>query len=162
MTLYGATDPQVCGQPISPNFGAQCGRQYTGAPVIPSPAASPNSGPQVTLLASASNGSMPRNATATAVNGVSTGAQNPTPIDDLMGNGAGNQVNLGVATPGVSGNPSTGNVNGAIDQQQFVDGTGAQAQLVNGPTPTSVETLTSGPVSGATVVSNVTVAGFQG
>lgn len=160
MTLYGATDPRVIGQPISPFFGAQNGLQYSGAPTIPSPAASPNSGPQVTQLASASNGSLPMNANATAVNGVSTGALNPTPLADLMSNGAGQQVNAGAAIPGANGNPSG---NGAVNNQIFVDGvwTGVAASAT-GPTPTDTETLTSCPVSGATVVSNLTLSGFQG
>jgi len=160
MTLYGASDPQVCGQPISPFFGAQNGIKYSGAPIIPSPAASPNSGPQVTMLESVARGALPRNANATAVTGVSTGAQNPTPIDDLMGNGAGNQVNIGAAVPGAFGNPA---LNGAINQEVFVDGVfTANAGLSTGPTPFNSETLTSGPVSGATVVSNLTLSGFQG
>jgi hypothetical protein len=161
MTLYGATDPQVIGQQISPFFGAQNGIRYSGAPVIPSPNASPNSGPQVTLLEAASRGAMPRNASVSSINGVSTGAQNPVPIDDLMGNGAGNQVNGGTALNASNGNPTQ---NGAINQEVFVDGVWtANAGLSTGPTPTNTETLTSCPVSGATVVSNVGLSGtFQG
>ena len=157
MTLYGASDPQVIGQPISPFFGQQQNVRYTGAPVIPSPNASPNSGPQVTLLASVSNGSLPRNALVTTVEGVNAAS---TPVDDLMSNGAGPQVNEGAAIPGANGNPSG---NGAINQQIFVDGIfTANAALSTGPVPTDIETLTSCPVSGATVVSNVVTSGFQG
>jgi hypothetical protein len=157
--LYGATDPQVCGQPISPFFGAQQNQRYVGPPVILSPNASPNSGPQVTQLASASNGSLPMNADVTAVTGVSCGAQNPTPVADLMSNGAGNQCNEGVAIPGTSGNPVG---NGAINNQVFGDGTSAVANLATGPDNVNTETLTSCPVSGATVVSNLTLSNFQG
>jgi hypothetical protein len=155
MTLFKSTDGLVCGAPISPFFGAQNGAQGAGAPIIPSPAASPNSGPQVTLLASCANGSMPRNTLVSSVNGVSTG--NPTSVDDLMANGAGNQVNSGVAVNGANGNPVQ---NGAINQQIFVDGVWtAGAASATGPTPTDTETLTSCPVSGATIVSNVTPSG---
>jgi hypothetical protein len=153
MTIYGATDGKVVGQPISPFFGAQNGAN-AAAPVIQAPA-----GINVTMLEAASRGSLPRNANATAVNGVSTGAQNPTPIDDLMGNGAGQQVNSGVAVPGVAGNPAS---NGAINQQSFVEGTSAGAATSTGPDPYDTESLTSAPVSGATLVSNLTLSGFQG
>jgi hypothetical protein len=111
----------------------------------------------VTLLASCANGSMPRNALVSSVNGVSCGLNAPTPIDDLMGNGAGAQVNGGVAVNGANGNPVQ---NGAINQQIFVDGVWtAGAASATGPTPTDTETLTSCPVSGATIVSNVTPSG---
>jgi hypothetical protein len=157
MTVFRSTDGLVVGQPISPFFGAQNGAQGAGAPIIPSPAASPNSGPQVTLLASCANGSMPRNTLVSSVNGVSCGLNAPTPIDDLMGNGAGAQVNGGVAVNGANGNPVQ---NGAINQQIFVDGVWtAGAASATGPTPTDTETLTSCPVSGATIVSNVTPSG---
>lgn len=144
---------------MSPFFGQQQNVRYTGAPVIPSPNASPNSGPQVTQLAAAATGSLPMNADATAVNGVSTGALNPTPIADLMSNGAGPQVNSGVAVPGTSGNPVG---NGAINNEVFGDGTSVVANLATGPDNANTETLTSCPVSGATVVSNLTLSNFQG
>ncbi len=145
---------------MSPSFGAQQNQRYVGAPVIPSPNVSPNSGPQVTQLASASNGSLPMNADVTAVTGVSCGAQNPTPVADLMSNGAGNQVNGGAAIGGTNGIPAT---NGAINNEVFVDGIWtANSGLSTGPVPTNVETLTSCPVWGATVVSNLTLSNFQG
>jgi hypothetical protein len=167
MTLYGATDPQVCGQPMSPFFGQQQNVRYTGAPVIPSPNASPNSGPQVTMQESMSRGALPMNADATAVSGVSTGAQNPTPLADCMSNGCGTQVNGGVAVPGTALNPSTspaggGGPNGAENQQVFGDGQSLSANLQTGPDNENTETLTSGPVSGATHVNNLTLGNFQG
>jgi hypothetical protein len=155
MTIFKSTDGLVIGQPISPFFGAQNGVQGAGAPTIPSPAASPNSGPQVTTLESAARGALPRNLTLGSVNSVSVGPQNPTAIDDLMSNGAGNQCNEGVAP--------VGGANGAINNEQFVVGTNAGgAQIQNGPTPTNVESLPSCPVSGATLVSNLTPFGTAG
>lgn len=152
MTQYAPAGPLVVGQPISPFFGAQNGASPPGT-LVQIPSGMP-------MLEAMSRGILPRNADASAINSVSTGAQNPTPMDDLMSNGAGNQVNLGVATPLVAGNPAG---NGAANQQQFVDGTAAASQLSNGPTPTSVETLTSCPVSGATYGANVTLSGtYQG
>lgn len=140
----------VLGQPISPSFG----QQSAGSPVAAgNPVAVPAG---MTMMEAISRGILPRNMNVSAVNGVSTGGQNPTPIDDLMSNGAGNQLNLGVATAGIAGNPAT---NGAINQQQFVDGTSGPAQLSNGPTPTGVEALTSCPVSGATLAGNLTLPG---
>jgi hypothetical protein len=159
MTVFKATDGIVVGQPISPFFGAQNGIQGAGAPTIQSPAASPTSGPQITMLASVATGSLPRNLELGSVNGVSAGALNPTPIDDLMSNGAGNQVNLGTSTPNVSSNPTT---NGAINQEQFVAGNVGAAMIQNGPTVIDTETLTSGPVSGATLTSNLTPYGTAG
>jgi hypothetical protein len=64
--------------------------------------------------------------------------------------------------PGVGMFPPGSNTSGT-NNQQFVDGTGAVAQSANGPTPTGTETLTSGPVSGATTTANVTFGStFQG
>jgi hypothetical protein len=159
MTLYtGPTQPTVMGQPIQSGFGVQSGGAIpasTNPIVAPAPL-----GALKPLIEAVSRGELPRNAMVTAVNGVSTGAQNPTPVADLCSNGAGNQVNLGVAIAGVAGNPVS---NGANDQQVFVDGTGAQAQQVNGPTPTGTETLTSGPVSVNTSVANISLNGsYQG
>ena len=114
------------------------------------------------MLEAMSRGLLPRNANVSAINSVSTGAQNPTPVDDLMSNGAGNQVNAGVAVPNSSGNPAG---NGAINQQVFVDGvSSANAGLSTGPAPTNTETLTSCPVSGATLGGSITIVagGFQG
>lgn len=155
MTIYVQQGPAV-GQPMSPFFGAQNGLGAT--PVIQQPTTAPTAGGmqatgvQMPMLEACSRGLWPRNINIASVQGVSTGAQNPTPIDDLMGNGAGNQVNLGVAISGVAGNPA---IIAGTNNQQFVDGTGAVAQSANGPTPTSTESLTSGPVSGATTTANV-------
>jgi len=170
MTLYGATDPGVCGQPISPFFGAQNGNPRAAAvsaPVVPVPVTTQNTGVQNTMLEAAARGALPRNALITSVNAVSCGAQNGTPVDDLMSNGAGFQLNLGCAVPGAANNPSSGNVNGAINQQEFVDGiTTANAALSTGPVATNIETLTSAPVSGATTTNNLggiaSGVGFQG
>jgi hypothetical protein len=154
MTTYGTTDPRVVGQPISPFFGAQCGQAGAAGGAVALPAG-------MSILEALSRGILPRNAMVTAINGVSTGAQNPTPVADLCSNGAGAQANGGIAVAGVAGNPVS---NGANDQQQFVDGTSAGAQSANGPTPTSIETLTSAPVSVNTFGANVTLGAgqFQG
>jgi hypothetical protein len=111
------------------------------------------------MIEAMSRGVLPRNSLITAVSGVSTGAQNPTAIADACSNGCGAQLNQGVAVAGVAGNPVS---NGANDTQLFVDGTGAQAQQVNGPTPTSTETLTSAPISVNTSCGNVTLSGYAG
>lgn len=150
MTIYGPNGGVVTGQPISPFFGAQNGASPAGGPVTTIPAGMP-------LLEAAARGVVPRNANVTSINGVSASL---TTIDDLMANGAGAQLNLGTGTPNVAGNPAG---NGAINQQEFVDGTSAASQTVNGPTPTATESLTSCPVSGATLGANVTLAGtYQG
>jgi hypothetical protein len=154
VTIYGPNGGVVVGQPISPFFGAQNGASPAGGPIIQAPL-----GINVTTLEAAARGSLPRNALVTSVNGVSCGAQNGTPVDDLMGNGAGAQVNSGVAVPGNSGNPPT---NGAINNQAFVEGSSAAASLSTGPDPYDTETLTSCPVSQATLVSNLVLSGFQG
>lgn len=153
MTLYsGPTQPLAAGAQVSGDFGKQSSGSAPANPVITAPPAMP-------LIEALSRGIVPRNSMVTAVNGVSTGAQNPTPIADLCSNGAGNQVNLGVAVAGVAGNPVG---NGANDQQIFVDGTGAVAQSANGPTPTGTESLTSGPVSVNTSAGNLTLSGYGG
>ena len=160
MTVYGATDPQVLGQPVSPFFGAQQNVRYTGAPVIPQPAQV--NAPQVTAHESISRGALPMNANATAVGAVSTGAQNPTPMADMLGNGCGNQCNLGVAVPPNGGNPNSITTLG-VNNQIFVEGIANAADgLSTGPVPTNVETMTSAPVPGSTTVNNLTLSGFQG
>lgn len=147
MTIY-QTEGRVAGQPISPSFGAQNGAGGGGVVAIPA---------GMSMLEAMSRGILPRNAQVTSINGVGASL---TTIDDLMSNGAGNQLNLGTSTPNVAGNPAG---NGAINQQEFVDGTSAASQTVNGPTPTAVESLTSCPVSGATLGTNISLAGtFQG
>jgi hypothetical protein len=165
MTLYGASDPQVCGQPMSPFFGQQQNVRYAGPPVIPSPNASPNSGPQVTALASVSNGSMPMNANVTAVNGVNTAAPGGIGTDnasvaEMLGSGNGVPACCGVAIGNTNGNPAT---NGAINSEKFVGGiVTAGAAIANGPTTIDNGSLTQVPMSGATIASNVANSGFQG
>jgi hypothetical protein len=105
------------------------------------------------VLEALSKAALPRNQNISSVNGVSTGAQNPTPIADMCSNGCGNQVNAGVAIEGTNGNPVS---NGANDQQVFVDGVWtANAGLSTGPTPSNTETLTSCPVSVNTTCGNL-------
>jgi len=153
MTIYSSNvQPLAAGQQISGDFGKQSSGSAPANPIITAPPAMP-------LIEAMSRGVLPRNSLITAVSGVSTGAQNPTPIADLCSNGAGNQMNLGVAIAGVAGNPVS---NGANDNQQFVDGTSAIAQTSNGPTPTGTETLTSAPVSVNTSAGNVTFSGYAG
>jgi hypothetical protein len=120
-------------------------------------------GTQKTMLEMCARGELPRNSMVTAVAGVSTGAQNPTPIDDLMGNGAGAQLNLGVAVPPNALNPVAVETAG-INNQIFVEGiANANGGLSTGPVPTNIETLTSCPVSGATIGANITLNGqYQG
>lgn len=166
MTIYGTVDARAVGQPISPSFGAQNG-QLGAAPVIQQPTSAPGAGMQATgvqmpLLEACSRGIIPRNALVTSVAGVSCGAQNATPIDDLIGNGAGAQANGGVAVNGAFGNPAQG---GGVNNQQFVDGNvTSNAGLSTGPAPTGNETLTSAPVSAGTTTANVALqaGGFQG
>jgi hypothetical protein len=167
MAIYGSNGGVAVGQPISPSFGAQNGAN-AAAPVIQQPTQAPvtggmqATGVQMSLLEACSRGIIPRNAMATAIAGVSCGAQNPTSIDDLMGNGAGAQANGGVAVNGAFGNPVQG---GGVNNQQFVDGAfTANAGLSTGPAPTANETLTSAPVSAATTTANVTLGAgqFQG
>ena len=147
----------VLGQPLHPNYS----QQFAGTPpantiVAPVPLAANIGGTNKTILEMCARGELPRNSMVTAVAGVSTGAQNQTPIDDLMANGAGNQVNAGVGVPNSSGNPATGN--GAVNQEVFVSGNqNTNAGLSTGPAPINAETLTSCPVSGATTVANVTL-----
>lgn len=155
MTIY-QTDGRAVGQPISPSFGAQNGQ--SGAQAAGASVAIPAGMP---IMEAMSRGILPRNALVASINGVSTGLAAPAPVGDLCSNGAGQQMNLGIPVAGVAGNPVS---NGANDQQQFVDGVGVVAQLANGPTPTGIESLTSGPVSVNTTGANVslTSAGFQG
>lgn len=170
MTLYGATDPQVLGQPISPFFGAQQNVRYAGAPTIPQPPVVPGSGPQKTLLEAVARGEMPRNANIASVAGVasSVGITNangdPMSVDEGMSSGNGAQVSLGAPIPGNAGNPGTITTAG-INTQEFVDGIATQqGAQVTGPAATNIESLTSAPLSGATVVGNVSLvaSSFQG
>jgi hypothetical protein len=155
MTIYGPNGGVVVGQPISPNFGAQCGASPAGGPIIELPANMP-------MLEAMSRGLLPRNAIVATINGVSAGSGDNLSVDEAMGSGNGAQVNLGAPVNNSSGNPAT---NGAINNQQFSGGiTGPVAPSANGPAPTNTETLTSAPVSGATLAVNVglTANGFQG
>jgi len=160
MTIFGQTDGLVVGQPLNPNFGAVNGAAAPTAGLIQQPTSAPGSGMQatgvqMTLLEAVSRGIIPRNALVTSVAAVSCGAQNATPIDDLMGNGAGAQLNLGVPLPGVSNNP-TATASAGINNQGYVDPAGQPTY--------DTETLTSAPVSGGTTTANVTLqsGGFQG
>jgi hypothetical protein len=153
MTIYG-TQSAPTGAPISPFQGTSPGLP-SGVAAIALPAG-------MSMLEAMSRGILPRNLDLGSVNGVSTGALNPTPLDDLSSNGAGNQVNAGVAVAGISGNPAT---NGANNQESFVSGGGqggAPAGLSTGPVPVNVETLTSCPVSGNTFCGNLTPYGVAG
>jgi hypothetical protein len=168
MTIYVSnpvTGP-VVGQPISPSFGVQ----FAGA--LPATLAGIGFGvaapPNMPIIEALSRGVLPRNQNVSSVTGVSTGAQNPTPIADMCSNGCGNQVNCGVSVvPAVIGGG-----NGANDQQVFVGGIGItgpgfsspNAPISNGPTATNVETLTSAPVSVNTNCGNLglTANSFQG
>jgi hypothetical protein len=157
MTIYGnpIQGQGVVGAQLAPAFGVQ---NAGGAPAN----VAINPPTNMPLSEAMSRCVMPRNANVSSVNGVSTGAQNPTPIADLCTNGAGNQVNGGVAVAGVAGNPTS---NGANDQQVFVSGDWTTpAGLSTGPTPTNTETLTSCPVSVNTTCGNVglTANSFQG
>ena len=152
MTLYGNGNNAPVGGIMSPFQGTTPGVAGGATQQLPA---------GMSLLEAMSRGLVSRNSLVNTVNGVSTGLGSPTPIGDLCSNGAGQQMNLGVAVPGVAGNPVG---NGANDQQVFVDGTSGPAQLANGPTPTCVESLTSGPVSVNTNANSVALVanGFQG
>jgi hypothetical protein len=158
MTIYSnpVTGP-VVGQPISGDFG----KQNSGAPPANTVVAIP---PSMSLLEACARGVVPRNSMVTAIAGVSTGAQNPTPIDDLCANGAGNQVNAGVAIPSAFGNPVIDIAGAVAPPLKTVAGTfTANAAQTNGPTPIDSETLTSCPVSLATTGANITLNGaYQG
>jgi hypothetical protein len=150
MTIYGqpTSGNGVVGAQLHPNFSQQSSGGAPAAVTVSPPGS-------MTILEAAARGVLPRNVSVSTVNSVSTGANNPVPVDDLACNGAGAQVNLGV--------PPVGGANGALDQQQFVAGTLPNAQLANGPTPTNVDSLTSAPVSVATTCGNVGLSGtYQG
>jgi hypothetical protein len=157
MTTYGTpVNAPVLGAQINPNFGVT----NAGAPP-PAGFGAITPPPLMPLIEALGRAVMPRNADVSSVNGVSCGAQNPTPIADLCSNGAGNQCNGGTPLNGAAGNPVQ---NGANDQQSFVAGDWtAAAGSATGPTPVDNETLTSAPVSCNTFCSNVALSGtFQG
>lgn len=164
MTLFKATDGIVVGQPMSPFFGAQNGIQGAGAPVIQSPVVSPASGPQVSTLASTSNGTMPTNALVSTVNGISVGGTvtvpgigaDPCSVMELLSSGNGNQANGGVGQGAIPGQPS--------ENQQYTVGQSAVTMTENGPTPVNVDTLGVAPVP-AGIPTNAIVlvaSGFSG
>jgi hypothetical protein len=154
MTLFKSTDGLVCGQPISPFFGAQNGAQGAGAVVIPSPAASPNSGVQQPIAAAVATGSVPRNALATSINGTAVGAGDNCSVDELISNGNGPPALLGT-----SKTPS-----GGVNDQNFTGQLTGVAMQENGPTTVNNEVQPLGPVSSAVLTSNIALTpnGFQG
>jgi hypothetical protein len=146
MTLFKSTDGYVCGQPISPNFGAANGASPAGAVVIQSPNSSPNSGVQQPTLEAVGRGSMPANALVSTVAGVSTGGSvtapgigaDPCSVVELLSSGNGNQANGGVGQPSINAEQA--------EQQQYAVGETAVAMTQNGPTPVNVDTLGVAPV----------------
>jgi hypothetical protein len=168
MTVFKSTDGLVVGQPLSPFFGAQCGASTPGPPVMLPPDAALNGGPQPTVLEALSRGTFTMNASVTNVGGTAAGAPSAAAtigqanfsIGTMLSSGTGGATtSRGVAIPGQANNPTTGNVNGALNQQVFVDGIGGGA-ISTGPTPTDTSALTEAPVSAATVIG--AVSGFQG
>lgn len=161
MTVYGATDPKVIGQPISPFFGAQNGIAYAGAPVIPLPAAG-GSGPVKSVNELVSNGSIPANALVNTVNGQSVGGPtgvigaDPCSVAELLSSGNGNQSNLGVASGALPGQPG--------ENQQYVVGLTANASLSNGPAAENTDPIGIAPVQGNIAASSVVLvpSGFGG
>jgi hypothetical protein len=168
MTIYGPNGGVVVGQPISPFFGAQNGASPPGGPIIQQPTTAPTAGGlqatgiQMPLLEAVARGIIPRNAAVASVAGVATsvGITNTNgdalSVDEAMGDGNGAQVNLGVAVPGTSGNPTTV-ATGGVNNQIFGSGASLPANLAQGPTPTNSETLTSGPVPASTTTANVSL-----
>jgi hypothetical protein len=167
MTIYVQQGP-VVGQPMSPNFGAQNGLGAT--PVVSQPTTAPTAGGmqatgvQMSLLEACSRGLIPRNNMVTAAGGVSTGAQNPTPVDDCMSNGCGAQLNLGVAVAPNANNPNSVTTAG-VNNQIFVEGIAGNGDGIStGPIPTNIETYTSAPIPASATTANVTLGAgqFQG
>jgi hypothetical protein len=149
MTIFQnpVTGP-VVGQPISPNFSQQfSGAQAAGAPLTTIP-------PAMTQLEALSRGVVPANMNVTSVNGISTGANDPCSMLELMTNGNGVPTMRGTALP-----PS-----GGQNDQQFAVGTSALTFQENGPTPTNCEPQTLSPVSGAVTGANIalTAGSFNG
>jgi hypothetical protein len=168
MAIYGQTDGIVVGQPLNPNFGAANGAQSPSAGFIQQPTTAPvaggmqATGVQMPLLEAVSRGIIPRNANIATIAGqavsagVSTLQGDGVTLDEALSSGNGAQVNLGVPIVGVANNPVSLNIN-EVNNQQFVDGTGAVAQSANGPTPTSVESIVSAPLAGSTTTAGVTL-----
>jgi hypothetical protein len=154
MTIYsGPTQPTVLGQPISGDFGKQAGGAIpAGAPIIPVPLAASIGGTNLTTLEAASRGMVPMNALVSTVNGVSVGGaptvigSDPATVLQVL-NGNGQETCRGVNTNGV---------NGALNQQVFVDGIGStNAGLSTGPAPTDTSSLVEAPVAASTLLANI-------
>jgi hypothetical protein len=180
MTLYGATDPVVIGQPMSPFFGAQNGNGKAAtaagaAPIVPQPTSAPGvgtqaTGIQVSLLEAVARGSIPRNAQISTIAGqaVSAGISalqgDGLTLDEALSSGNGAQVSLGVAVAPNAANPNSVTTMG-VNNQIFVEGVAnANDGLSTGPTPTNTESIVSAPVAGSTTTANVTLLTgvFQG
>ncbi len=175
MTVYGQTDGIVVGQPLNPNFGAANGAQSPTAGFIQQPTTAPvaggmqATGVQIPILEALSRGIIPRNQMIATIAGqavsagVSLSQGDGATFDEALSSGNGAQVNLGTPVSGVANNPTSLNIN-EVNNQQFVDGTGAVAQSANGPTPTGTESVVSAPLAGSTTTAGVTLltGGFQG
>lgn len=156
MTVYGASDPQVIGQPISPFFGAQNGVKYAGPPIIQTPNAN-GSGPAKTALELVGTGSIPLNALVSTVNGVNVGGPagttggDPCTVAELLSSGNGNQANGGVGFGAIPAQVG--------ELQQVTVGLNATAMTENGPTPVNVDPLGIMPVPGGIAASSVVLVG---
>lgn len=141
MTIFSnpVTGP-VLGQPISPNFALQYAGGAPANVLVSIP-------PAMTQLEAASRGIVPVNINVSAINGISTGSNDPCSMLELLSNGNGSPALRGAPLP-----PS-----GGINDQQFVAGTAASTLQVNGPTQTNTEPQTSAPVSGAVLGANITI-----
>jgi|HubBroStandDraft_3_1064219.scaffolds.fasta_scaffold07948_2 hypothetical protein len=138
MTVFKSTDGLVVGQPINPNFGAANGAVAPGVNTVQIP-------PGMPALEAMSRGILPRNQMVQTVNGVSVGGTiNGIGTDNCT---AAELFTNGNGAPCVGGVPPVGGANGANDQQQFVVGTNANAQIQNGPTTFNTDPLTLAPVS---------------
>jgi len=173
MTLYGATDPVVIGQPMSPFFGAQNGNGRTAtaagaAPIVPQPTSAPGvgtqaTGIQVSLLEAVARGSIPRNAQISTIAGQSVSAGisaqqgDGLTLDEALSSGNGAQLSLGVAVPPNASN-NTAVTQMSVNGQVFVDGiANANDGLSTGPTPFNIESVVSAPLPGSTTTANVTL-----
>jgi hypothetical protein len=169
MTLFKSTDGVVVGQPMSPSFGAQNGRQGAAAPTIQQPTTAPvtggmqATGVQMSVLEACSRGLIPRNAQLSTIAGQSVSAGisalqgDGVSVDEALSSGNGTQVNLGVAVPPNAGNNAaveTMGVNNQIMVEGAADNNGA---LSTGPTPTNTESVVSAPLAGSTTTANVTL-----
>jgi hypothetical protein len=169
MTVYKNTDGIVVGQPMSPNFGAQCGQQGPGAITIEQPTQAPvtggmqATGVQMSLLEQCSRGLIPRNAQLATVSGqavsvgVSASQGDSMSLDEGFSSGNGAQTSLGVGVNPNANNPVSITTMG-INTQVFVDGiANANDSLSTGPTPTNTESVVSAPLPGSTTTANITL-----